>query len=193
MTTLPLLVIWGVWLARNKLIFTDNMCTPTITASLACGILSAFPQHASATRQRKTLAVEIDRMVLWGFFDGASQNNLCGGGAFLFLSGLHFFELMVGLGEESNNSVELLSLKILLMFAAEKGCRTLNVFGDSMNVINCIKGIQHWRNIRLENILSSIRVVIDTYVSFNCQHVYRENNQQAEKASKEVLQLEVGR
>ena len=100
----------------------------------------------------------------WGFFDGASQNNLCGGGAILFFSEHHFFELMVGLGEGSKNSAELPSLKILLMFAAEKGCRNLNIFGDSMNVINWIKGIQHCQNIRLENILSSFRAIIDTYV-----------------------------
>ena len=48
----------------------------------------------------------------------------------------HSFELMVGQGEGSNNYAKLLSLKIILIFAAEKGCRTLNVCGDSMNVIN---------------------------------------------------------
>ena len=43
---------------------------------------------------------------------------------------------MMGLGEGSNNYAEIFSLKLLLIFAAEKGCRSLNVFGDSMNVIN---------------------------------------------------------
>ena len=105
----------------------------------------------------------------------------------------HYFELMVGLGEGSNNFVELLSLKLLLIFAAEKGCRSLNVCGDSMNVINWIKGIQICQNLRFDNILSSIRVVIETYASFNCQHVYKEKNRQVDKASKAGLQLEVGR
>ena len=36
MTTLALLVIWGVWLARNNIIFMEKVCTPTITTSLAC-------------------------------------------------------------------------------------------------------------------------------------------------------------
>ena len=35
--------------------------------------------------------------------------------------------------------------------------------------------------------------MIETYASFNCQHVYRENNWQADKASKAGLQLKVGR
>ena len=47
----------------------------------------------------------------------------------------------VGLREGSNNLAELLSLKILLMFAVEKGCRKINFYGDSMNVINWINGI----------------------------------------------------
>ena len=99
---------------------------------------------------------------------------------------------MVGLGDGSNNFAELLSLKILLIFAAEKGCITLNVYGDLMNVINWIKGIQTCRNIRLETILFSIRDVIETYNTFNCQHVYGENKRLADRVAKAGLQMEVG-
>ena len=76
----------------------------------------------------------------WGYFDLATQNNLCGGGAFLFISKNQSFELIVGLGEGSNN--ELLSLKILLIFAVEKGYQNIIFYGDSMNVINWTKGTQ---------------------------------------------------
>ena len=100
---------------------------------------------------------------------------------------------MVGMGDGRNNFAELLSLKILLIFEVEKGCRTLNVYGDSMNVINWIKGIQTCQNIRLETILFSIGDVIETYATFNCQHVYKENSRLADKASKAGLLLEVGR
>ena len=100
---------------------------------------------------------------------------------------------MVELRDGSNNTVELLSLKILLIFAAEKGCRTLNVFGDLMNVINWIKGTQTCWNIRLETILFSIVAVIESYTTFNCHHVYRENNRFVDRASKAGLQMEVGR
>ena len=75
------------------------------------------------------------------FFYGAAQNNACGGGALLFLSVTHFFELTVGLGEGTNNYAELLSLKLLLIFAAKKGCQNINIYGDSMNVINWTRGI----------------------------------------------------
>ena len=67
------------------------------------------------------MEIEIDRSMPWGFFDGEAQNNLCGGGAILFLSENHSFELMVGLGEGSNNYVELMSLKLLLILQQRKG------------------------------------------------------------------------
>ena len=83
-------------------------------------------------------------------FDGASQNNLCGGGVILNLDENQSFELNTGLGAGNNNRVELLSLQLLLIFAAEKGCRTLHIFSDSLNVINWVKNNSNlqWPSIR---------------------------------------------
>ena len=108
--------------------------------------------------------------------------NSCGGGALLFLSDSHYFELTLGLEEGSNNYVELLSLKLLLIFATENGCRRLNIFGDSLNVINWIKGTQQCMHLILTNILLSIREVQNTFDTFSCRHVYRENNKEVDKA-----------
>ena len=48
------------------------------------------------------------------------------------------------------------------------------------------------RNLRLHNILSSITDVLESYDTFSCRHVYREINREADKASKEGLQLTMG-
>ena len=61
-----------------------------------------------------------------------------------------------------------------------------------MNVINWINKTQVCRNLRLENILSSISDILDTFDSYSCSHVYRENNQEANLASKEDLHLILG-
>ena len=98
----------------------------------------------------------------------------------------------MGLGNGSNNYVEILSLKLLLIFAIEKGCQTLNVFGDSMNVVNWTMGTQMCKNLRLSNILASISDIIGSFDSFSCRHVYREFNREANKASKEGLRLTLG-
>ena len=115
-----------------------------------------------------------------------------GGGAILYLAGNHSFELIAGLGEGSNNCVELLSLKLLLIFAAEKGCSNLKVYGDSLNVINWIKRTQNCRDLCIQNILLSIWDVMETFELISCAHVYGENNCQADSASKEGLLMDPG-
>ena len=115
-----------------------------------------------------------------------------GGGAILHLAENHSFELITGLGEGGNNRVELLSLKLLLIFAAKKGCINLKVFGDSLNVINWVKRIQSCRDLLLQHILLSIWDVMDSFDLITCTHVYKENNCQADSTSKEGLQLYAG-
>ena len=100
--------------------------------------------------------------------------------------------MVAGFGEGSNKFVELMSLKLLLVFATEKGCRNLNFMGDSMNVINWINGTQQCRNLTLSNILLSTKEVLNSLVSFSCRHIYRENNHEADNASKEGFPLAMG-
>ena len=189
---LPLLVIWGIWLARNKAIFKDTSSTPAITGALAVGFYNSFPVHIRAAREQRQLDVDIDRSKPWDFFDGATQNNLCGGGTVLHLSESHFFVMSMGLGGGTNNFAELMSLKLLLMFPIEKGCTELNFLGDSMNVTNWFNQTQECRHLRLAHIIYSIRQLLLRYNSFSCRHVYRENNKKADKASKEGLRLAEG-
>ena len=85
-----------------------------------------------------------------------------------------------------------MSLKLLLVFAAEEECKKLNFMGDSLNVINWINGTQLCRIIRLDNILRSAREVLNSFDAYSYWHVYRENNREADKASKEGLQLAMG-
>ena len=61
MKSLPLLFIWGVWLARNNEIFVDKSYTPAITATLAGGIQTGFPQHIRVDLHRTILEAEIDK------------------------------------------------------------------------------------------------------------------------------------
>jgi len=190
--SLPLLIIWGIWLARNKAIFQDIPSLPDLTCVMAVGFYNAFPEHVRAKKQRRDHVAEIDRTNPWGFFDGAAQNGRCGGGAILFLSDSHFFNLTFGLGDGTNNYAELMSLKLLLIFAEEKGCKKLSVFGDSLNVINWISRTQECRNVRLEILISSIRLILHSYENFSCRHVYRENNTEADRASKAGLRMALG-
>ena len=73
----------------------------------------------------------------WVFFDGSSHEKqlTCWGEGCLFLSNSHFFHLSASQGRGCNNFVELMPLKLLLLFVVEKNCHTLKVFGDSMIVL----------------------------------------------------------
>ena len=104
----------------------------------------------------------------------------------------HYFEMSVGLGAGSNNRAELLSLQLILIFAAKKGCRSLQIFGDSLNVINWVKKIQTCSDLILRNILLTIWEMVETFDLITFTHVYRENNCQADYASKEGLLLDPG-
>ena len=156
------------------------------------GLYNSFPEHIRAGRERRIITLDIDKSLPWAFFDGASQNNICGGGAILFLSASHFFVMSMGLGGGTNNFAELMSLKLLLVFALETGCTVLNFFGDSLNVINWINHTQACRDLRLAHIISSIQQILLRFDSFSCRHVYREINQEADLASKEGLGMEMG-
>jgi hypothetical protein len=67
-----------------------------------------------------------------------------------------------------------MSLKLLMVFALEKDCKKLTVFGDSKNAINWIIGTQRCNNIRLANIVEDIKSLQKIFDFFSCQHVYRE-------------------
>jgi len=62
----------------------------------------------------------------------------CGGGATMSLNGTHIFKIKVSLGYGTNNYLELYSLKLLILFALGKEVTYLQVFGDSLNVINWV-------------------------------------------------------
>ena len=59
-------------------------------------------------------------------------------------------------------------------------------------MINWVKNIQACRDLLLQNILLTIWDIVESFKSFTCSHVYRENNSHANTTSKEGLQLVAG-
>ena len=133
---LPLTLIWGIYLAQNTTIFQEKASPTEVLAKQGLDLLSFFPQIKDALAIHVSVEDSIDHSFPWDFFDGASQEHNCGGGATLFLTQNHHFKIQMGLGEGTNNYVELLGLKLLLCFALAKGYKCLQIFGDSLIVIN---------------------------------------------------------
>ena len=61
---------------------------------------------------------------------------MCGAREILFLKDDHFFTFKVGLGVGTNNLAELYALKLLLILALDKQISIIQVFSDSLLVIN---------------------------------------------------------
>ena len=96
---------------------------------------------------------------------------MCGGGGVLYLTDDHYFFLTAGLGIGSNNFAELYALKLLLLFALERGCLSLQVFGDSMIVLNWIKELQRYHSIHLVPILVDALAIKHRFDSVTFTHV----------------------
>ena len=87
-------------------------------------------------------------------------------------------------GRGNNNYAELFTLKLLLYFAIENECTQLEIFGDSMIVINWINKVQSWHNVFLNIVLMGTQRCLEEFDSFSFQHVYRERNTIADQLSK---------
>ena len=82
------------------------------------------------------------------------QKMVIVGGAVIFLSETHFFQIQLGLVQGTNNFAELLTLKLLLTFARERNCTHTQIFGDSMLVINWINKVQICHNVFLNTVIA---------------------------------------
>ena len=153
-------------------------------------IIQHFREPEKIHKHRPVREELIDKAIPWGYFDGASQARQmsCGGGGVLYKSETNYFHFSAGLGKGSNNYAELMSLGLLLLFSLEQGCLSLQVFGDSMLVIEWEKETVQCHVMILLPILEEVFRIKQhfNYISFT--HVYRERNGVADQLSKEATQ-----
>ena len=114
------------------------------------------------------------------------------GGATLFLNPTHHFQISMGLGSGTNNYAELMALKLLLCFAIESNCKKLQVFGDSLVIINWINKIQKCRNTSLDALFEKVSRLLANFESLSLKHLYKEGNMEADRLSKAGINLEWG-
>jgi ribonuclease HI len=104
-------------------------------------ILSHFPQENESTSVKIIQPESYNPLMPSALFDEASQNqnHICGVGAVIHLSENNLLRIKIGLGPGTNNFFELMSLKLLLLFTGEKGIWSIQLFGNSTNVINWVR------------------------------------------------------
>ena len=94
----------------------------------------------------------------------------------LYISSDHHFLIKLGCGFFTNSRSELLTLFGLLHVASVMGLPGISVFGDSMMVIDWVKGRTKLKVINLEHWCNRIVDMVHGFTFFNNQDIYREHN-----------------
>jgi len=134
----------------------------------------------------------IDRTTPWAFFDGAANQAGCGGGFILHINEHHRYLAKMGFRNGSNNYAEISAIHNLLHFALLHQHTKINIFGDSMVVVNWINNVTTCHTHTLSNILHDALTLKTAFNHFSCLHIYREHNSEADKLSKEASTLPRG-
>eukprot|EP00253_Pinus_taeda_P008879 PITA_08879 len=189
---LPLIFAWGVWLARNKSLFQDKDVPPSVIATNITAIYSALPPAEDKVPKSKQNPLILQEGIPCGYFDGASQNNKAGAGMSIHINPEHSLKVSVGLGFGTNNYAELSALRLLLCWLHHRNINTIQIFGDSLNVINWVNGIASCQNQILKTIVDEIFSLKTFFNKFSICHIYRDRNEEADQLSKAGLQQDMG-
>eukprot|EP00253_Pinus_taeda_P023807 PITA_23807 len=191
MRNLPLIISWGVWIAKNKSIFQDMEIPRTVSATLSVSIFSSIPEPEANSPPRQIKEIQIKEGIPWAFFDGPSQNNKAGAGIVIHENPEQLIKASVGLGSGTNNFAELAALKLLLCWLIQRNILTIQIFGDSLNVIKWVNGHSVCKNQSLKLLLDEIQVLKLSFNCFSICHIYKELNDSADHLSKEGLQQDM--
>lgn len=103
----------------------------------------------------------------------------------IFFNDQNFITFKEAMGEGTNNFAKFIVLSSLLSKAIERGCRSLQIFGDSMMVINWENGTQRCHIMRLLPFMEEIFLFKQHFDFLSITHVYRERNWLVDALSKE--------
>jgi len=116
-------------------------------------------------------------------FDGASKGNpgLAGAGAVLYENGKEIWCASRYLGIQTNNYAECFAATLGINEAYNKGIKKLEVEGDSMLIINQLKGKWKVNNKDLKKLYLSIQEILKQFEIITYKHIYRNHNKRADE------------
>lgn len=129
------------------------------------------------------------------FADGGSRGNpgpSASGFAILDMNDRVLLEQGVYLGITTNNQAEYTALKLGLEAAAKMGAHEVEVYMDSMLVVNQMKGIFKIKNRDLWAVHDAIKQSLSKFKHVTFDHVPREFNKLADAAVNRAMDEELG-
>jgi ribonuclease HI len=130
------------------------------------------------------------------FADGGSRGNpgpSASGFVLLDMNNDIIFKSGVYLGITTNNQAEYQALKFGLEAAQKLGAREVDVYLDSLLVVNQMKGIFKVKNRDLWPIYEAIKELATQFKKVNYTHVPREQNKLADAEVNSTLDAELGK
>jgi len=116
---------------------------------------------------------------MWGWLDHS-------------FSEVKILKASVGLGQGSNNFVELKAFHLLLSWLILRDVREVQLFGDSMNVVQWFNGTHHCHNLTLLPLFKEASWLRNCFMEISISHIFRERNSEADRISKEGVAREMG-
>ena len=116
-------------------------------------------------------------------FDGASKGNpgIAGAGTVLYENGKEIWSASRYLGIQTNNYAECFAVILGIDEAYTRGIKNLEVEGDSMLVINQLKGKWKVNNKDLKTLYLSIQQTLKQFNNITYNHIYRNYNKRADE------------
>lgn len=190
--TIPLLITWGTWLARNQVIFKDSVFPIGRLAAEGASIYESIPIPQALSTSRAVCQESVRYSIPWAYFDGASDiNGRCGAGLIIHFSKEKVVKASIGLGQGSNN-FSFKALHLLLCWLILRNVREAQIFGDSMNVVKWFSGAQHCRNLTLIPLFKEVSRLRSRFMEISLSHIYQERNFDAGRLSKAGVEFEMG-
>lgn len=122
-------------------------------------------------------------------FDGASKGNPgnAGAGAVLYKNDKEIWNISRHLGKQTNNYAECFAAILGIEEAAKRNIKTLYVEGDSMLIINQLKGKWQVKNNDLKTLYLSITQSLKSFEKITFKHIYRNYNSRADQLANEGI------
>lgn len=123
-------------------------------------------------------------------FDGCSKGNPgpAGIGAVITRLGKEEWSGCQYIGKKTNNQSEYSALIFGLKEAVSRDIKQLQVFGDSLLVINQITGLFKVKNVLLQDLYNETMDLISKFDYIELSHVYRKFNKRADQLSNMALE-----
>ena len=124
-------------------------------------------------------------------FDGCSKGNpgLAGAGAVIYHFDKEYWSESLFVGEfVTNNYAEYSGLILGLQQAIKLGIKHLKIEGDSLLVINQMKGVYNCNSINLIQLHESARELESNFETLQYEHIFRNKNKRADELSNHAVE-----